>query len=172
MNQTDFWNDSARCGAIVGGASMVFAWMGDATGSGIFSVTWMVIHIYLLYRFTRQRATRLAVANHDYGFGPRWLFLLTTSLLAGIFNGAYLLLAMNTLFSERYNAALQQSLQLMEESNLYSTEILDEIPGAIHAPTIIVGASILSEVLYACTVGLVIAAIAQPRILNSNNDDE
>ena len=38
MNQTNFWNDAAKYGAVIGGASAVCSLLGDATGAGFFGL--------------------------------------------------------------------------------------------------------------------------------------
>ena len=38
MNQTNFWNDAAKYGAIIGGVSALCSLLGDATGIGIFGL--------------------------------------------------------------------------------------------------------------------------------------
>lgn len=43
MNQTNFWNDAAKYGAVIGGASAVCSLLGDATGAGFFGLIGLVL---------------------------------------------------------------------------------------------------------------------------------
>ena len=52
MNQTNFWNDAAKYGAVIGGASAVCSLLGDATGAGFFGLIGLALYIGLLLYYT------------------------------------------------------------------------------------------------------------------------
>ena len=66
MEKQNFWNDAAKCGAIIGAilaVSMVLETMMTLSGSmkyyALMTVEWIgvvVLHYYLLHRFTRNRS--------------------------------------------------------------------------------------------------------------------
>lgn len=81
MNQTNFWNDAAKYGAVIGGASAVCSLLGDATGAGFFGLIGLALYIGLLLYYTRKRATSRSTREEEYGYGRRLGFIVAMALL-------------------------------------------------------------------------------------------
>ena len=96
MEKQNFWNDAAKCGAIIGAilaVSMVLETMMTLSGSmkyyALMTVEWIgvvVLHYYLLHRFTRNRS-KLYSAEEGFSFGQGYLFVLAVSAFAGVIVG-------------------------------------------------------------------------------------
>lgn len=93
MNQTNFWNDAAKYGAVIGGASAVCSLLGDATGAGFFGLIGLALYIGLLLYYTRKRATSRSTREEEYGYGRRLGFIVAMALFVGVINAAYTILA-------------------------------------------------------------------------------
>lgn len=55
MNQTNFWNDAAKCGAVIGGIWAASSLLSDATGLGVFGLIGFAMYLWLLIRYARRR---------------------------------------------------------------------------------------------------------------------
>ena len=96
MEKQNFWNDAAKCGAIIGAilaVSMILETMMTLSGSmkyyALMTVEWIgvvVLHYYLLHRFTRNRS-KLYSAEEGFSFGQGYLFVLAVSAFAGVIVG-------------------------------------------------------------------------------------
>ena len=85
MEKQNFWNDAAKCGAIIGAilaVSMILETMMTLSGSmkyyALMTVEWIgvvVLHYYLLHRFTRNRS-KLYSAEEGFSFGQGYLHLI------------------------------------------------------------------------------------------------
>lgn len=94
--KNSFWSDAARCGAYVGlllAASSVLETslvLSGKTGLYVLLIfEWLavvVLHFYLLLRFTRRRSA-LYTADEGFSFGQGYGYLLAVSLLAGLILG-------------------------------------------------------------------------------------
>ena len=84
MNQTNFWNDAAKYGAVIGGASAVCSLLGDATGAGFFGLIGLALYIGLLLYYTRKRATSRSTREEEYGYGRRLGFIVAMALFVGV----------------------------------------------------------------------------------------
>lgn len=162
MIRNNFWNDAARCGAIIGGVSACCSLLGDSTGIGVFALVGFALHIWLLIRCTRRRATRCSTPDAEYGFGRRLGFIVATSLFVGIIDGAYAIVAGKMLFAAKYAAAAEQSFAMLADTGLYSKEMLATARHMIQSPACIAFSAVLGQLLFGAVFGLVIAALAQP----------
>ncbi|WP_295935330.1 DUF4199 domain-containing protein [uncultured Alistipes sp.] len=96
MEKTNFWNDAAKNGAIIGAVlavSMVLETMMSLSGSMklylLMSLEWIavvILHYYLLHSFTRSRSN-LYTAEEGFSFGQGYGYILTISAFAGIITG-------------------------------------------------------------------------------------
>lgn len=84
MNQTNFWNDAAKYGAVIGGASAVCSLLGDATGAGFFGLIGLALYIGLLLYYTRKRATSRSTREEEYGYGRRLGFIIAMALFMAL----------------------------------------------------------------------------------------
>ena len=97
MGKTNFWNDAAKYGAAVGLLLAVSTVVENSIVlSGrlglyvLLTVEWIaavVLHYYLLHRYTRQRAMQRAEAE-GFSFGEAYGFIVAMSAFGGIISGA------------------------------------------------------------------------------------
>ncbi len=163
MNQTNFWNDAAKYGAVIGCISAVCSLLSDATGTGIFGLIGFVLYLWLLVHYTRKRATLHSTPEEEYGYGKRLGFIVAMSLFIGIINAAYAILSSRILFTERYAAAYEQAFATLGKTGLYTNEMLAMMTRMMHSPLWITLSSIIGQLILGLILGLVLAALAQPR---------
>lgn len=163
MNQTNFWNDAAKGGAIIGGIWAACSLLGDATGLGLFGLIGFALYIWLLIRYTRLRATALSTPDEEYGYGRRLGFIVATALFVGIINAAYTILASRILFTAKYSATYEQTFAMLAKSGLYTGEMIAQMSRMVQSPAMITLSSVFGQLFLGLLFGLVIAAIAQPR---------
>lgn len=163
MNQTNFWNDAAKCGAVIGGIWAACSLLSDATGWGVFGLIGFATYIWLLIRYARRRATLLSTPDEEYGYGKRLGFIVAMTLFVGIINAAYAILASRILFTAKYAAAYEQSFATLAKSGFYTNEMIAQLSRMVQSPVMITLSSILGQLFLGLLFGLVLAAIAQPR---------
>ena len=161
MNQTNFWNDAAKYGAVIGGASAVCSLLGDATGAGFFGLIGLALYIGLLLYYTRKRATSRSTREEEYGYGRRLGF-----------NAAYTILASRILFTDKYAELYEQSFALLSKTGLYTGEMISQMALMVQSPLWITFSSVAGQALLGLLFGLVLAALAQPRQRFDNNTEE
>lgn len=166
MNQTNFWNDAAKYGAVIGGASAVCSLLGDATGAGFFGL------IGLLLYYTRKRATSRSTREEEYGYGRRLGFIIAMALFVGVINAAYTILASRILFTDKYAELYEQSFALLSKTGLYTGEMISQMALMVQSPLWITFSSVTGQALLGLLFGLVLAALAQPRQRFDNNTEE
>ena len=162
MNQTNFWNDAAKYGAVIGGASAVCSLLGDATGAGFFGLIGLALYIGLLLYYTRKRATSRSTREEEYGYGRR----------LGFINTAYTILASRILFTDKYAELYEQSFALLSKTGLYTGEMISQMALMVQSPLWITFSSVTGQALLGLLFGLVLAALAQPRQRFDNNTEE
>jgi len=163
MNQTNFWNDAAKYGAVIGGASAVCSLLGDATGAGFFGLIGLALYIGLLLYYTRKRATSRSTREEEYGYGRRLGFIIAMALFVGVINAAYTILASRILFTDKYAELYEQS---------YTGEMISQMALMVQSPLWITFSSVTGQALLGLLFGLVLAALAQPRQRFDNNTEE
>ena len=161
MNQTNFWNDAAKYGAVIGGASAVCSLLGDATGAGFFGLIGLALYIGLLLYYTRKRATSRSTREEEYGYGRRLGFIV-----------AYTILASRILFTDKYAELYEQSFALLSKTGLYTGEMISQMALMVQSPLWITFSSVAGQALLGLLFGLVLAALAQPRQRFDNNTEE
>ena len=165
MNQTNFWNDAAKYGAVIGGASAVCSLLGDATGAGFFGLIGLALYIGLLLYYTRKR-------EEEYGYGRRLGFIVAMALFVGVINAAYTILASRILFTDKYAELYEQSFALLSKTGLYTGEMISQMALMVQSPLWITFSSVAGQALLGLLFGLVLAALAQPRQRFDNNTEE
>ena len=96
MEKNNFWNEAAKCGAVIGLILAVSSVLENCVflTEGMGYVYLMVleffavaaVHYYLLHRYTRRRS-QLYTADEGFTFGQGYGFLLAVSGFAGIIVG-------------------------------------------------------------------------------------
>ena len=96
MEKSNFWNEAAKCGAVIGLILAVSSVLENCVflTEGMGYVYLMVleffavaaVHYYLLHRYTRRRS-QLYTADEGFTFGQGYGFLLAVSGFAGIIVG-------------------------------------------------------------------------------------
>ena len=172
MNQTNFWNDAAKYGAVIGGASAVCSLLGDATGAGFFGLIGLALYIGLLLYYTRKRATSRSTREEEYGYGRRLGFIVAMALFVGVINAAYTILASRLLFTDKYAELYEQSFALLSKTGLYTGEMISQMALMVQSPLWITFSSVAGQALLGLLFGLVLAALAQPRQRFDNNTEE
>lgn len=163
MNQTNFWNDAAKYGAIIGGISAACSLLSDATGLGVFGLIGFAVYIWLLVYYTRKRATYFSTPEAEYGYGKRLGFIVAMALFVGIINAAYTILASRILFTAKYAAVYEQMFAIFAKTGLYTNEMIVRMTQMVQSPLWITASAILGQLILGLLFGLVLAAIAQPR---------
>ena len=172
MNQTNFWNDAAKYGAVIGGASAVCSLLGDATGAGFFGLIGLALYIGPLLYYTRKRATSRSTREEEYGYGRRLGFIVAMALFVGVINAAYTILASRILFTDKYAELYEQSFALLSKTGLYTGEMISQMALMVQSPLWITFSSVAGQALLGLLFGLVLAALAQPRQRFDNNTEE
>lgn len=168
MNQTDFWNDAARCGAVIGGISAACSLLSDLTGAGLFVILGFGLYIWLLLRYTRQRAEALSTPEQEYGYGQRLGFIIAMTFFVGIINAAYTILASRILFPAKYSAAYEQTFAVLAKTGFYTGDMIAQMTQMVQSPLLITVSAVIGQVMLGLLFGFVLAAVAQPR-LNFDN---
>lgn len=96
MDKNNFWNDAAKCGAVIGLILAVSSVLENSlfftTGTGFLYLMLLeffavaAVHYYLLHRYVRRRSL-LYTADEGFSFGQGYGFLLAVSGFAGIILG-------------------------------------------------------------------------------------
>jgi len=175
MNQTNFWNDAAKCGAVIGGISAACSLLSDLTGAGIFGILGFALYLWLLVRYTRQRAEALSTPEEEYGYAKRLGFIVAMAFFVGIINAAYTILASRILFTAKYSAAYEQMFAVLAKTGLYTGDMIARMTQMVQSPLWITASAIFGQILLGLLFGLVLAAVAQPRLRSGNgpaNDRE
>ena len=179
MEKSNFWNDAARCGAILG-AVLAFSAIvenklmlsGSVTLYTLLTVEYLAfaaLHYYLLHRFTRLRS-ELSDAGEGFSFGQGYRYLLAVSAFAGIIVGAvqYIHLHLVIGYSEyidRYVAALTSVLAQTGGAVSSSMEgVVSQLVGQLGAaaePSVIatVWGGVLQSLIFGGIFGVIIAGV-------------
>lgn len=178
MKKNNFWNDAAKYGAIIGAILAVsFVLETEMTLTGISAYFMMlgieviaviVLHYYLLHRFTRNRA-RLYTAEEGFSFSQAYSHVLVLSGFAGIIVGVvqavylHLILGYSN-YVEKYVGALSSVITAngglpasMENAFAQAFGQLQNAP----EPSILrtVWSGTFSSLLFGAIFGLIIAGV-------------
>ena len=177
MSKKNFWNDASRAGAIVGLISIALTMAGMLIPKAAFvlGLVSFVITIYLLFHYTRRRS--LLYMEEGFSYSQSLGFIAAIGLFAGIISGAYQIVASNFLFTETYEQQIEDSIALLSQSGLYSSEMMEQMSDMMRTytlsplPTLL--SNIASCVLSFCFYGLFISiGTKREADIFDNNDEE
>lgn len=121
MERTNFWKDAVTSGAILGallGVSFMVETRMQMSGSFTFYVleylVVLVLHYYLLHRFTRRYSLEYS-AEEGFSFGAGYGYILSVSAFSGVIVGVVQYLYLNLYvgyanYTERLAAALTDAI--------------------------------------------------------------
>ena len=179
MEKTNFWNDAAKYGAIVGAVlalSMVLETRMILSGSmklyALLTIEWIavvILHYYLLHRFTQNRS-KLCSVEEGFTFGQGYGYILAMSAFSGIIVGGVQYIYLHLIMGyANYTTQLAEAMTDMVsmsgggvpasmESML--AQSLDQIQNA-PAPSVIatVWGGIWVSLLFGAIFGLIIAGV-------------
>ena len=177
MSKKNFWNDASRAGAIVGLISVALTMAGMLIPKAAFvlGLVSFVITIYLLFHYTRRRS--ILYIEEGFSYSQSLGFIAAIGLFAGIISGAYQIVASNFLFTETYEQQIEESITLLSQSGLYSSEMMEQMSDMMRTytlsplPTLL--SNIASCVLSFCFYGLFISiGTKREADIFDNNDEE
>ncbi len=189
MKNTDFLNDAARCGAIVG---VLLALSGVVELSLMFSgrfglmvlllleyVGVVALHFYLLYAAVRRRS-RLCEPAEGFSFGRGYGFVLTASAFAGLILGVvnyvhiHLVMGYDT-YVERLSELIARLMSMngaaISGPFMQLIDQIRETPEPSILATVLGG--VWSSVLFGLLFGLIIAGVLAraPQPFDSQDND-
>lgn len=191
MEKNNFWNDAARCGAIIGcilALSGVLENLMLLSGSAKFYILLVfefiavvVLHYYLLHRFTRNRSM-LYTTDEGFSFGQGYGFLLTVSGFSGIIVGGVQAIYLHLIvgysnYVDRYLASLTDVMAQSGGANASMESVFSQLVDQMRAapvPSVIstVWGGIWSNLLFGALFGLIIAGVLAraPRPFDAQNE--
>jgi len=159
--KTNFWNDAAKYGAIIGGLSALASLLTDLTGTALFNLVYFCLYIYLLYRFTKNRTRACSRMYSTYGYGSRLGFIVGMAPFIGLIQAAYGILASRLLFPEKYAQAYELTFSVLKSTGLYTSDMIDKLYGIIQSPLWLTASSIMGQLFLNLLIGLIVAATIQ-----------
>lgn len=193
MKNNNLWNEAAKYGAIVGAilsASYLFElWMmlsGKTSNYAIMGLEWLlvvIVHYYLLHRFTRQRSM-LYSATEGFTFGQGYGYLMAISAFAGIINGVVQFVTLHLIvgysnYVDGYISAIQSIVSegggvpaSMEGILAQSIQDLQMAPTPSILSTIWGG--VLVSLLFGAVFGLIIGGVLSraPKPFEEQNNEQ
>lgn len=178
MEKQNFWNDAAKYGAIIGGVlavSLILETMMTLSGNmklyALMMIEWIgvvVLHYYLLHRFTQNRS-KLYSAEEGFSFGQGYVCILTMSAFAGIIVGGVQYIYLHLIMGySNYTSRLVEALTDMmamgggvpASMESVMAQSLEQIQGAPE-PSVLatVWSGIWVSLLFGAVFGLVIAGV-------------
>lgn len=178
MEKNSFWNNAARQGAILGAVLAVSSVLenmmmlsGRLTLYALLTVETIaviVLHYYLLHRYTRQRAA-LYTAEEGFTFGQGYGYLLAVSGFAGVIVGIvqYLYLHVIVGYGNYVDRMVETMTQMLAASGGMTaameplmSQTLAQLQSA-PAPSVLstVWSGIFSSLLFGAFFGLIIAGV-------------
>lgn len=161
MEKNSFWNNAARQGAILGAVLAVSSVLenmmmlsGRLTLYALLTVETIaviVLHYYLLHRYTRQRAA-LYTAEEGFTFGQGYGYLLAVSGFAGVIVGIVQYLYLHVIVG--YGNYVDRMVEPLMSQTLAQLQSAPE-------PTVLatVWSGIFSSLLFGAFFGLIIAGV-------------
>lgn len=159
MKKTNFWNDAAFYGVIMALVAIVFDTVNFYTQHALVSLVSLLIYLTLLTLFTKQRVARYGADGYSYGQCLR--FIVAVVLCAGFIDGAYMSVAANWLFAERYDVLMAQQIATLEATGFYNDEQLVLLQRMLYSPLALILSAIIGSVVKGFFFGLFISAYAR-----------
>lgn len=174
MRKTNFWNDAALCGVYMALLAIAFDIVGFYTQHALLSLVSLVLFVGLLTWCMKLRVARYATPEEGYGYGRCLGFMIAVMLCAGFLEGAFMGVAANWLFAEKYQASISQSVALLESTGFYTDEMLGMMVRMLRSPLVLILSSMIGSVVKGTFFGLFIAAFTQraPRPFADDNRGE
>lgn len=180
MKKETFWREASRCGAILGGVTVLFQlltmWLQGSVAGSIVSLTSTVVTVWLLYHFTKCRSV-IYGAEEGYTYGNGLKFICCMAIFAGIVSGAYEIVARNWLFPDTYREMMNLALGTLAQSKLYATAQLTELKELyqtiMFSPIWIVVSMIIGSIFSCGFFGLFIAAFTkrEPNLFEEKSEE-
>lgn len=178
MEKNSFWNNAARQGAILGAvlaASSVLENMMMLSGRlalyallTVEAIAVIVLHYYLLHRYTRQRAA-LYTTEEGFTFGQGYGYLLAVSGFAGVIVGIvqYLYLHVIVGYGNYVDRVVETMTEMLAASGGMTAAmepLMAQTLGQLQSapePTVLatVWSGIFSSLLFGAFFGLIIAGV-------------
>ncbi|MEG2239805.1 MAG: DUF4199 domain-containing protein [Alistipes sp.] len=187
MEKTNFWNEAAKYGAIIGALLVVSAicemYLQMAGNYTIFILEWLlvvVVHYYLLHRYTKRRSLMYS-AEEGYTFGQAYSYLVVVSLFSGVWLG--LVSYFYRHFIVGYETYMTKTIagmsQLVSQGGIPSSmsgmynNLFTQLQNAPE-PSILntIGGGVMSSVLFGALFGLIIAGVLsrEPKLFKSDDN--
>ena len=173
--KNSFWGDAALYGAFLGLAEILFTTLELAvpfTGLGLLH---FAVFVALLVFFTKRRVRLCASEETGYGYGECLKYILAMSLFAGVLVGAYSAVAANFLFPEKYQAVIDQSLSVLSQTGVYTSDMLRQMQSMlrrmIFSPVWALFSNLFSYAFKGVFCGLIVAAFTKrdPQLFASDH---
>ena len=178
MEKNSFWNNAARQGAILGAVlavSSVLENMMMLSGRlaryallTVEAIAVIVLHYYLLHRYTRQRAA-LFTSEEGFTFGQGYGYLLIVSGFAGVIVGVvqYLYLHVTGGYGNHVDRVVETMTEMLAASGGMTAAmepLMAQTLGQLQSapePTVLatVWSGIFSSLLFGALFGLIIAGV-------------
>ncbi len=158
MNK-NLWGDAARYGFFIALAMILFEVVRMYVQNALLGLLSTAVFIVMLYIFVRKRATEQG--TNGYSYGQCLGFIAAMMLCTGFLCGAYAALAANLLFVEQTNAAMAQQIAALQQTGVYSPEMLDMVVKYTSNPLMLVFSGILGYLIQGLFFGLIIAAFTK-----------
>jgi len=163
--KNSFLGDAALYGAFLGLAEIGFVTLNLVCPFKGLGLLHFVVFVALLVVFTRRRVRLYASEELGYSYGECLLYILCMSLFAGVFVGAYTALAANFFFPEKYQALVDQSLSVLSQTGVYSTDMLRHMQSMmrrmIFSPLWVLFSNVFGYALKGTFFGLFVAAFTK-----------
>lgn len=193
MEKNNFWNNAARQGAILGAVLAVSSVLenmmmlsGRLTLYALLTVETIaviVLHYYLLHRYTRQRAA-LYTAEEGFTFGQGYGYLLAVSGFAGVIVGIVQYLYLHVIvgyanYVDHVVASVTETLAASGGMSASMEPLLNQMIAQMQSapePTVLatVWSGIFSSLLFGAFFGLIIAGVQAraPRPFDDGQNEE
>lgn len=178
MEKNSFWNNAARQGAILGAVLAVSSVLenmmmlsGRLTLYALLTVETIaviVLHYYLLHRYTRQRAA-LYTAEEGFTFGQGYGYLLAVSGFAGVIVGIVQYIYLHLIvgyanYVDHVVASVTETLAASGGMSASMEPLLNQMIAQMQSapePTVLatVWSGIFSSLLFGAFFGLIIAGV-------------
>lgn len=181
MVKRSFWQDASYYGAILGLVAVIeqLAIILLPAIAGLSSIAGLVVTIYLMIRFTRQRAALFP--EQGYSYGQSFGLMTAMGIFAGVVVGAFSIVAANWLFPEFFNEQFVEMRKLLVESytkaGLDSKEVeqsIEMIRKMLFSPMWVLFSTVLGSVLGKGFIALFasMAAKREPDVFYSEQDEQ
>lgn len=121
-----FWNEASQGGAIIGLVTVTLSFVGmyvPQSVNFVLSLVSFVATIYLLFYFTRRRASKFA--KEGYSYAQCLGFIVAMGVFAGIVAGAYQIVASNFLFPEKFEEVYNTVIATYAQMGTFDNNMMD-----------------------------------------------